>query len=428
MVNVMGTQFLVPVVVQYGLQIGGDLDQVALFNTIRFAASSVATFLLPYLADAWSTKWTLIFGVACSAVGSTIRALAWNFADISLGMMYIGSGIVGVCGAVSPILKAHIPMISMPDERLVDQRLTILGCMYDCVIVLFSPIAGMLGQFSLVYPFWVVVAASVLVLATTFAWFSEPSLEDISDSSPLASKRALRKGELSKSLIDPNDNDEEEQTRTSVCTMLCDPVLCLLFISRVAINFTVVGIPIVLPYFLQDDAELFGVEGDDVESTRENISFVFGLMCSAQGAFSLIFMLFVNEPLSKRWGDTCVTVCGTAIFVTSLGLCAVTTAIWPLYVYFSLFGVGIGLLWRAMIVFPPKYVCSVYPASAARVIAFITFGTNIGSMCGQSVISALVQASMFGGWTALAACSLCSVLAFLAARALGAARVAEAKW
>merc|ERR1711865_425563 len=98
-----------------------------------------------------------------------------------------------------------------------------------------------------------------------------------------------------------------------------------------------------------------------------------------------------------------------------------------MYIHFSLFGIGIGLLWRAMVVFPPKYACTFYPSNAARVIAFITFGTNLGSMCGQSILSKLVQVSMIGGWGVLAACTLASVLTFLSARALGAKRLAAAK-
>ena len=76
LVDLMGTSFCNPVLVPYGQQLGADKNEIALFQTVRFAVGVVSIAWMPRFADKYGTKVTLLLSTVGSGVAYMIQALS----------------------------------------------------------------------------------------------------------------------------------------------------------------------------------------------------------------------------------------------------------------------------------------------------------------------------------------------------------------
>ncbi len=146
-----------------------SLAEAAKMGAWMFAAYAVAQFafgpLMGNLADRFGRRPLLLIAVAGLGFDYLIHALA-----PTLGWLFVGRILAGLCGASWVIANAYITDVTHPDER--GKYFGMLGAAFGLGFILGPAIGGVLGEYGPRVPFYAAAVMSLLNFA--FGFFVMP--------------------------------------------------------------------------------------------------------------------------------------------------------------------------------------------------------------------------------------------------------------
>jgi DHA1 family tetracycline resistance protein-like MFS transporter len=168
--DMIGFGIIMPVLPQLIETVGQmSLADAAKMSAWMFAAYAVATFfagpLMGNLSDRFGRRPLLLIAVAGLGFDYLMHALA-----PTLGWLFVGRILAGLCGASWVIANAYITDVTEPDER--GKYFGMLGAAFGLGFILGPAIGGLLGEFGPRVPFYAAAAISVLNFA--FGYFVLP--------------------------------------------------------------------------------------------------------------------------------------------------------------------------------------------------------------------------------------------------------------
>jgi MFS transporter, DHA1 family, tetracycline resistance protein len=168
--DMIGFGIIMPVLPELIETVGQmDLAQAAVMGAWLFAAFALAQFvfgpLVGNLSDRYGRRPLLLLAVAGLGFDYLLHALA-----PSLGWLFVGRVLAGICGASWVIANAYITDVTEPEER--GKYFGMLGAAFGLGFILGPAIGGLLGEYGPRVPFYVAAALSLLNFA--FGYFVLP--------------------------------------------------------------------------------------------------------------------------------------------------------------------------------------------------------------------------------------------------------------
>ena len=168
--DMIGFGIIMPVLPQLIETVGQmSLADAAKMSAWMFAAYAVATFfagpLMGNLSDRFGRRPLLLIAVAGLGFDYLMHALA-----PTLGWLFVGRILAGLCGASWVIANAYITDVTEPSER--GKYFGMLGAAFGLGFILGPAIGGLLGEFGLRVPFY--AAAAISMLNFVFGYFVLP--------------------------------------------------------------------------------------------------------------------------------------------------------------------------------------------------------------------------------------------------------------
>ena len=168
-----------------------DVAQASIIGGFMFFAFSVGQFLcgptLGNLSDAYGRRPLLllaVFGLGCDYLITAIAP--------SIGWLFVGRTLAGICGASYVIANAFIADITKPEERA--KAFGIMGAAFGLGFVIGPAIGGLLGAFGPRVPFY--VAAVISLMNFIFGYFILPETLSKENRRPFEWARANPLGTL----------------------------------------------------------------------------------------------------------------------------------------------------------------------------------------------------------------------------------------
>jgi len=168
--DMVGFGIIIPVVPSLLQDVGHvDLSQAAIISGWMFAGYSLAQFafgpVMGNLSDAYGRRPLLLLAIGGLMVDYVFSALA-----PSVGYLYVGRIVAGLCGASYVIANAFIADITEPEDRA--GAFGMMGAAFGIGFVVGPAIGGLLGEFGPRVPFW--AAAVVSGINLVFGYFVLP--------------------------------------------------------------------------------------------------------------------------------------------------------------------------------------------------------------------------------------------------------------
>mmetsp|Transcript_11302 Transcript_11302/g.19783 ORF Transcript_11302/g.19783 Transcript_11302/m.19783 type:complete len:635 (+) Transcript_11302:49-1953(+) len=432
MVDVMGVFFTAPVVVPYGQQIGATTSEIAGFSTVRFGLAVVSLLWMPRLADTRGVKLCLLISVLgtavayglqgnshlfsgcertlhtlgpgetmvlweghlCEVVNGTVAISGGNGTDVGLAtavdaggelectpecgnkvgvyVMYAGRALAGFFGGTQPVLRAYVTQISLPNMALLKLRSTVLFASMQAGNFALAPIAGVISQFGLHWPWYVSTAVAVICFVFVSIFFVNP--QDIAK------------------LSQPDQTDEEDGKVAPLPTSTAPPyegppptqdkILWLMLLAYYCIFQCVAALLLLLPLLLEYDD--FGlVDAASPELSRERLASATSMAMVPHGLLNFAMSTVGFLIVSSYIGDRATMRIGATIAAVQLCLYGVATSrLWHLLVLHGGTGVGLGLMVPAIAPTLQRYNTLAHPAKASQASALPLFGMQIGQVIG----------------------------------------------
>ena len=170
LLDMVGFGLIMPVLPRLIEDVGHtDLSHAAVIGGWMFAAFSVAQFLfapvMGSLSDAYGRRPLLLLAVFGLFIDYILCALA-----PTLGWLFLGRVIAGICGSSYVIANAFIADVTAPEDRA--RAFGLMGAAFGVGFVIGPAIGGLLGEFGPRVPFW--VAAGIAGLNFLYGWFVLP--------------------------------------------------------------------------------------------------------------------------------------------------------------------------------------------------------------------------------------------------------------
>ncbi len=161
--DMIGIGIIIPVLPQLIETVGHlDLSGAAVMGAWMFAAYAIAQFafgpLVGNLADRFGRRPLLLLAVAGLGFDYLIHALA-----PTLGWLFVGRVLAGICGASWVIANAYITDVTAPEER--GKYFGMLGAAFGLGFILGPALGGILGEYGARVPFYAAAAISLLNFA-----------------------------------------------------------------------------------------------------------------------------------------------------------------------------------------------------------------------------------------------------------------------
>ena len=157
--DMVGLGLILPVLPQLIETVGDmSLDRAAQIGGLMFASFSLAQFLfapmMGALSDRFGRRPLLLIAVAGLGVDYLFHALA-----PSVGWLFVGRVIAGLCGSSHVIANAYLADVTPPEGRA--RAFGLMGAAFGLGFVMGPAIGGLLGELGPRVPFWVAAAISL---------------------------------------------------------------------------------------------------------------------------------------------------------------------------------------------------------------------------------------------------------------------------
>ncbi|WP_131115382.1 TCR/Tet family MFS transporter [Lichenihabitans psoromatis] len=197
LLDMVGIGIVVPVLPEMIRAISGsDISQASVVGGWLFVAYSAMQFLcgpaIGNLSDAFGRRPVLL----ASILGLGLDYIVTAFAP-SVGWLFVGRIIAGICGASYTTANAYIADITPPEGRA--KAFGLIGAAFGIGFILGPAIGGLLGQFGHKVPFLAAAACSLLNFAFGYFVLPESLQPDMrrrfrwSRASPFGAVAALRR-------------------------------------------------------------------------------------------------------------------------------------------------------------------------------------------------------------------------------------------
>lgn len=364
--DMLGTLFVEPVSVPYGMSLGASLSTIAAFNTVRFGCNFISMMWMPACADRFGSKLLLLISIGGSATGYLVQGLAGIIGSpgsTQIGLMFAGRAISGFFSGTKPVLQNSVTLVSLPDEDMVRTRLTILTAAEMTLGTALAPTAGALAQLGLNLPWLASAVLSAMIFILTVCVFHEPPSIPIREST--------------KDVEVAEGNPWKDRTLLTMA--------CALFLVGTCVSGDMMALPVLL------SLNPFGFLG------LKAVANATGLVGIPRGISQLLFSTFFFLAIVKRIGDVKTCTIGGLIMALSYVGHAFAFATWQVALLQAVLGCGLGLLLAS---FPPilaRYAVFKYPKGGSQASSVAFIGFIAGMMVGPLIMSALLGDGKRGG-------------------------------
>lgn len=184
--DMVGFGIVIPVLPRLIEEVGHmTLAEASLIGGWMFFAYSAGQFifgpLMGNLSDRFGRRPLLLLAILGLGLDYVLQAFA-----PSLGWLYLGRLISGICGASWIIANAYIADITAPDQRA--RYFGMMGAAFGLGFVLGPAIGGLLGEFGPRVPFY--AAAAISGINLVYGWFVLPETLDQTHRRPFDWARA----------------------------------------------------------------------------------------------------------------------------------------------------------------------------------------------------------------------------------------------
>jgi MFS transporter, DHA1 family, tetracycline resistance protein len=171
LIDVIGIGIIIPILPPLIKQIGGmGLSEAARWGGFLVFTYAAAQFLFAPIMGALSDKWgrrpVLIVALLGLGLDYIFHALA-----PTLGLLFLGRLIAGMCGASFTTASAYIADISAPEKRA--QNFGLIGVAFGVGFILGPVIGGFAGILGPRFPFWIAAALSLINAGLCFFMLPE---------------------------------------------------------------------------------------------------------------------------------------------------------------------------------------------------------------------------------------------------------------
>ncbi len=277
---------------QYGLLL-------AIYAAMQFLFGPV----MGVLSDRFGRRPVLLIALAGAAVDYVIMALTDH-----LAVLFVGRAIAGIAGASIVVATAYIADISTPPERA--RRFGLMQACFGIGFIAGPVLGGLLGEFSLRYPFLLAAALNGINFAVGLLVLPE---------SHHPQRRPLRLANL----------NPFASFRWALGMPALVPLIAIFFAMHL------VG---------QGPGSLWVIYGEDRFGWD---TWMVGLSLGVFGLFHAVAQAFLTGPATARLGERRTLTLGIACDAIGFALMAFAAATWmvlPVLVFLSLSGIGIPAL------------------------------------------------------------------------------------
>ena len=167
LIDVTGLGIIIPVMPTLIQQlIGGGLSEAAMYGGWLTFAYAIMQFLFSPVLGGLSDKYGRRPVLLISLFGFGIDYLFLGFAP-TIGWLFIGRIISGLCGASMTTAGAYIADVSPPEKR--SQNFGLIGVAFGLGFIIGPVIGGILGQYGARIPFF--AAAGLALLNWLYGYF-----------------------------------------------------------------------------------------------------------------------------------------------------------------------------------------------------------------------------------------------------------------
>lgn len=435
--DVLGVQGTNPVLVPYGRSLGATLEEIASFNTTRFAFGMVSMIWMARLADKRGTKFVLLISILGSTLAYLLQGISWHWSQCPIVEVHVdphgslsvpsgplptswrgceelaqdgGSGTWLVrdgeiqpgtwqgslqceveCGARDGVLTMQLGRAlagffggSMPVLRSWITQVSVhdSGLLKRRLVIMQSA--------ALVAPFTVApVAGALALLGLHLPWLVAAGLSVLA---LLYTILCFQNGsKLGYGQQAPAEGKHMESETASTPKPILDPRLHLFAFIYLVMIGGVSGLNLLLPVTLEQPSFRL-LDPASVSRSRANVASAGGIVLMPFGIVSLLTSTVLYLLVSSRIGDRNTVRVAICLGPLSLALTAtVVTRIWQLATTLCLLGLAVGFFMPAISPLMATYVARSHPAKMAQATALPLMGMQLGFMLGPQLMANIIK-------------------------------------
>ncbi len=192
LLDVIGFGIIIPVIPKYiSHLLGSDLSNASIYSGWLMFSFSIMQFIFAPILGGLSDRYGRRPVLLVSLFGFGLNYILLAFAP-SIGWLFLGRILAGICGASFTTASAYVADISSPEKRT--QNFGLIGAAFGLGFIIGPVLGGVLGQYGMRLPF--IVAAGLTFLNWIYGYFVLPESLDKSNRRPFDLKRANPLGAL----------------------------------------------------------------------------------------------------------------------------------------------------------------------------------------------------------------------------------------
>jgi len=446
LVDQMGPQFTIPVYVTYATWIGSSITAISFMGFARGAAAVFSNFWMPKASDRCGRKWIAFTSLVGCAVGYLIQGMAymlrgdrqegdevgWGAATV---VFIIGRVVVGGFSGMQPVIMAYIAELSMPDKKLMTQRLVYNQVAGSVLGIALAPIAGLVATFGLYIPFLVCSGFGLFAILFCLIFFKESwVVKGRQDPRSFRRPRPDSTPSSTSSSMVGNHNggpllmrvEEPPQPAPKVKSPARDIVVVCMFFAYLFLFLIILGsFAFLMPLYLREDKFRVRQEHDTEEDFLKRISSIIGLLNIPSGILSVLTAVFGYAPITARFGERPTVIAATVLLVCVYPLIALSADLWALFVVNALVGLSTGIFTPALGPVSARYASVFYQKQMAMAQSVPILGLQLAGMFCQIIDALLWRCSIQVAWLANSFFAVAACIFFYIAHSTAEQRIRE---
>lgn len=422
LVDQMGPQFTIPVYGTYATWIGSSITAISFMGFARGAAAVFSNFWMPKASDRCGRKWIAFTSLVGCAVGYAIQGTSYMLRDRKDGdelgwppatvMFIVGRVVVGGFSSMQPVIMAYIAELSMPDKKLMTQRLVYNQVAGSVLGIALAPIAGLVATFGLNIPFLVCSGFSVFAVFFCLIFFEESWVVK-GRQDPRSFRRTSPDSTTSSmtSSIGGGNNggggpllmsvDEPPRPVPKLKSPARDIVVICMFFAYLFLFLIILGsFAFLMPLYLHEEKFRIRDELDTDEDFEKKISSLVGLLNIPSGILSVLTAVFGYAPITARFGERPTVIAATVVMCCVYPLMVMSSHFWMLFCLNALVGLSTGIFTPALGPVSARYASVFYQKQMAMAQSVPILGLQLAGMFCQIIDAFFLHYSMEAAWIA----------------------------
>src|SRR6516165_3848916 len=345
-IDLIGFGMIIPILPLYAARFRANEWQIGFLLASYSFMQFLAAPLLGWLSDKYGRRPILL----CSLIGSAFGYLLMANA-ISLSVLFLARGIMGVAGASVGTASAYIADITPPENR--SRRIGLIGAAFGVGFILGPATGGILSHFSVVAPFWFAAILSILNAIVMWVVLPEPERHAV---------RQQGRADLRETF------EQAGSWRLGVITLIY-------FIG-------IAGFAIVTVIYAQVSNRRFDLN-------QSQISYIFVMM----GLIGALIQGGAIGRLAKRFGDVNLAIAGFAVMAISMMAMPLAHSIFLFLLFSAGLALGNSLSQPTISAIASK---GASPALQGRVLGIVQSAGSLGRVFGPVIAGVLLTRDHLG--------------------------------